>query len=64
MLGAMSDDEAESELAEEGMSSLGVRASVGDETFRLAAWDRNALIMSPMGMGLALSCATDEVKWK
>jgi hypothetical protein len=38
MLGTMSEDEAESELAEDGgMSSIGVQVSVGDETFRLAA---------------------------
>jgi hypothetical protein len=38
MLGAMSEDEAESELAEGGgMSSIGVQASAGDETFSVAA---------------------------
>ncbi len=38
MLGAMSEDEAERELAEEGgMSSRGAPASTGDETFKLAA---------------------------
>lgn len=65
MLGAMSEDEAESELAEDGgMSNIGVQASVGDETFRLAACDRNALIMSPMEIDLASSCSIDEVRWK
>jgi hypothetical protein len=65
MLGTTSEDAAESEFTDDGgMSNREVQASTGVETFKLAAWDRNALIMSLMGRDSASSCAIDDRNWK